>query len=336
MRVLVTGGNGAVGKAAVARLARSGFSVKVIGRSSGIEIPGADYEACDINDYPHLRAMVRGFEAIVHLAAVPNPSAVSSEQVFLANVQGTFNVYKAAEEEGIRRVVQASSINALGVFYGRKPAPVQYLPVDEEHPCVSTDVYSLSKHVIEDIGDYYWRRSGISGVALRLPWVAPEAYHSINPGRQERIRQQCERLLGQPPAERGQWFAASWASFNRLRDQGVLEDRQLYQRMKSTRPEWFGDDWYAMMNRVNFFTCLDERDSAQAIELALMGTYEGCHALFVNDDQNWAGVPSVTLAEMYYPDVLTFKHALVGTATLVSIDRARQLLGFKVEYSFGS
>ncbi len=36
MRVLVTGGNGAVGKAAVARLAKNGFSVKVIGRSPGI------------------------------------------------------------------------------------------------------------------------------------------------------------------------------------------------------------------------------------------------------------------------------------------------------------
>ncbi len=107
MRVLVTGGNGNVGKAAVARLVKNGFSVKVIGRTAGVEIPGAGYEVCDINDYPHLREAVRGFEAIVHLAAIPSPSMGTSDQVFYANVQGTFNVYKAAEEEGIRRVVQA-------------------------------------------------------------------------------------------------------------------------------------------------------------------------------------------------------------------------------------
>ncbi len=194
MRVLVTGGNGAVGKATVARLVKNGFSVKVIGRSAGIEIPGAVYEVCDINDYPHLREAVRGFEAIVHLAAIPAPAGGSSDQVFYANAQGTFNVYKAAEEEGIQRVVQASSINALGVFYGRKPSPIHYLPVDEDHPCVATDVYSFSKQVIEDIGEYYWRRSGISGVAYRLPWVAPASHHAVNPGRQARVRAMVEKL----------------------------------------------------------------------------------------------------------------------------------------------
>ena len=96
MRVLVTGGNGAVGKACVARLVKNGFSVKVIARTPGIEIPGAGYEVCDINDYPRLRETVRGIEAIVHLAAIPAPSGGASDQVFYANVQGTFNVYKAS------------------------------------------------------------------------------------------------------------------------------------------------------------------------------------------------------------------------------------------------
>ena len=90
-----------------------------------------------------------------------------------------------------------------------------------------------------------------------------------------------------------------------------------------------------MSNRVNFWTCLDERDSAQAIELALVKSYAGSHTLFVNDDHNWTGVPSRTLAALFYPDVV-FKTPLDGTSTLVSIDRVRDLLGFKVEYSFGA
>lgn len=337
MRVLVTGGTGAVGKAAVARLVEHGHTVKVIGRSSGLEIQGATYETCDINDYPCLREAARGFEAIVHLAAVPSPMLASSEAVFFANAQGTFNVYKAAEEEGIRRVVQASSINALGVFYGRKPAPIHYLPVDEDHPCVSTDVYSFSKHAIEEIGEYYWRRAGISGVALRLPWVAPRTFHQA-PGqaaRRERIGRQVERLLGLSAEDRRHWFETAWQEYNRLRGLGVVENRELQESLKAAHPDWFGEDWYAMGSRVNFFTCLDERDSAQALELALTGSYEGSHALFVNDDRNWTGVPSATLAELYYPDVTAFKTPLEGTTTLVSIERAKQLLGFKVEYTFG-
>ena len=336
MRVLVTGGNGAVGKATVARLAKNGFSVKVIGRSAGIEIPGAVYEVCDINDYPRLRESVRGFETIVHLAAIPAPSGGTSDQVFYANAQGTFNVYRAAEEEGIQRVVQASSINALGVFYGRKPSPIHYLPVDEDHPCVSTDVYSFSKHVIEDIGDYYWRRSGISGVAYRLPWVAPASYHEAVPERRRWVQALVERLTALSTDERSRWYENAWQQYNALRAQGILEDRQVAQRIKSERPELLGDDYHAMSNRVNFWTCLDERDSAQAIELALVKDYEGSHTLFVNDDHNWTGVPSRTLAALFYPDVADFKTPLDGTSTLVSIDRVRDLLGFKVEYSFGA
>ncbi len=91
-----------------------------------------------------------------------------------------------------------------------------------------------------------------------------------------------------------------------------------------------------MGSRVNFWTCLDERDLAQAMELALVKPYEGSHTLFVNDDHNWTGVPSRTLARLFYPDVAEFKSPLEGTSTLVSIDRVQDLLGFKVEYSFGA
>ena len=336
MRVLVTGGNGNVGKAAVARLVKNGFSVKVIGRSAGIEIPGADYEVCDINDFPQLREAARGCEAIVHLAAIPSPSRGTSDEVFYVNAQGTFNVYRAAEEEGIRRVVQASSINALGVFYGRKPAPIHYLPVDEDHPCVATDVYSFSKQVVEDIGEYYWRRSGISGVAYRLPWVAPASYHEVNPGRQARVRAMVERLSALSVEERSRWYEQAWRQYNELRARGILEDRQVAQQIKSEQPELLGDDYFAMGSRVNFWTCLDERDSAQAIELAVVTPYEGSHTLFVNDKLNWTGIPSRTLAELFYPDVTELKTPLQGTSTLVSIDRVRVLLGFKVEFSFGA
>ncbi len=336
MRVLVTGGNGSVGKAAVARLAQRGFDVTVIARTPSVEIPGARYAVCDILDYARLREIVHGCEGIVHLAAVPNPSAVNSDQVFLANVQGTFNVFKAAEEEGIRRVVQASSINALGVFYGRTPSPIAYLPVDEDHPRVASDVYSLSKQMVEDIGEYYWRRASISSVALRLPWVAPASFHPNNPTRQQRIAALCEQLARLDSAQRRAWFDASWAGYNQLRAAGVMEDRALAQRLKAAQPERFGDGWYAMGSRVNFFTCVDERDSAQAIELGLTAPYEGSHSLFVNDDQNWTGVPSATLAELFYPDVSEIKRPLEGGATLVSIERAKKLLGFKVEYTFGT
>jgi UDP-glucose 4-epimerase len=207
MKVMVTGGTGAVGKEVVRRLIGHHYQITVLCRTPQVAAgDGATYVVGDITDYPSLQRAVQGCEAVVHLAAIPNPSAGSSEKVFLSNVQGTFNVFKACEEEGIHRVVQASSINALGIFYGKVEAPIHYLPVDEDHPCVSSDAYSFAKHVIEDIGDYYWRRSGISSVALRLPYVAPVAHHQINEGRKSKTRDLCDRLLKLDPNERLGWF----------------------------------------------------------------------------------------------------------------------------------
>jgi len=90
----------------------------------------------------------------------------------------------------------------------------------------------------------------------------------------------------------------------------------------------------AMGNRVNFYTMLDERDSAQAVDKGLEAEFEGAHTLFINDSHNWAGVESKILAELFYADVKIFQHELVGAETLVSIDKARQMIGFEPEYTF--
>jgi nucleoside-diphosphate-sugar epimerase len=334
MRVLVTGGYGRVGRAAVECLSAAGFSLKVIGLGDDFQLPGVAYERCDIADYPRLREMVRGFEAIVHLAAFGAPTMATSPKIFETNVQGTFNVFRAAEEEGIRRVVQASSINAVGQFYGLKPAPLDYLPLDEVHPSFSTDIYSFSKNLVEEIGDYFWRRSAISSVALRFPWVAPAGAHEYMLDRQARTQALCANLLRLNPQERQSWFERAWNIYNQVRAQGINEDPAAFARFKEQESQFFEQDYFAVSSRVNFFVAVDERDSAAAIQLGLTAAYTGSHALFINDDHNYAGVPSSTLIELFYPDVHVFKQDFHANEALVSIARAQALLGFKVEHSF--
>jgi NAD(P)-dependent dehydrogenase (short-subunit alcohol dehydrogenase family) len=335
MQILLTGGSGAVGKAVVDRLVTHGHSVRVIGRRPDMSFERAEYQACDINDYPRLREMIRGCAAVVHLAAIPNPSGGSPQDIFHANCQGSFNVFQAATEEGIRRVVQASSINSAGQFYGVKPAPLNYLPLDEEHPVFSTDAYSFSKNVIEDIGSYFWRREGISSVAYRLPYVAPVTWHeSVKLGR-ERIQKLVDDLFRRTPEERLQWFQTAWDGYNTFRTGRPYETPGYARQVLSDMQDDKKAGLMAMSNRVNFFVALDERDSAQAIEKGLTASYEGSHTLFINDSRNWSGVESKVLAALFYPDVKKIKKELVGDETLVSIDQARRLIGFEPEYSFG-
>jgi nucleoside-diphosphate-sugar epimerase len=337
MQILLTGGSGSVGKAVIERLVGSGFAVRVIGRRADLSFEGAEYQSCDINDYPRLREVIRGCQAVVHLAALPSPAYGTPQDIFHINAQGTFNVFQAAAEEGIRRVVQASSINAAGQFYGVIPAPLEYLPMDEEHAVFSTDAYSFSKHVIEDIGDYFWRRDGIASVAYRLPWVAPASTHETIPQRRASIQPLVENLLKRSAEERRTWFDTAWNTYNVFRATRPYEvpipgsARQKIGELPEEQRTAIG----AMTSRVNFFTMLDERDSAQAIEKGLTVEYSGSHALFINDCLNWTGIDSAVLAELFYPDVKRFKKELRGTETVISIEKARQLIGFEPEYSFG-
>ncbi len=331
MKVLVTGGTGDVGRAAVERLVRSGHDVRVIGRRQGFAIEGADYRSCDVRDYGGLREQVRGREAIVHLAAIRGPSLGSSEAIFDANCAGSFNVYQAAAEEGIPRVVSASSINALGYFYGISRFDLEYLPVDEEHPVCATDPYSFSKQVLEKTADYYWRREGICGVCLRLPWVyeLTEERAAMFRDRYRWAAEWSRRLLALDSGARRAWIDDLRGKIDRFRGSRGMERPEEHARALGE------EEWRFYSGSHNFWTTLDARDSAQAIEKSLLAEYDGSHPLFVNDSLNTVGVPSRDVARLFFPEVKRLG-ALEGEASLVSIDLARKLIGFEPEHSMAA
>jgi hypothetical protein len=82
----------------------------------------------------------------------------------------------------------------------------------------------------------------------------------------------------------------------------------------------------------NFWASIDARDAAQALEKGLTADYQGSHPLFVNDSENAAGVDSERLVQIFFPDVIGRTHPLQGRETLVSIDRARALIGYEPEH----
>ncbi len=328
MRVLVTGGTGAVGREAVKRLVAHDYDVTVIGRTPNLEIPGAAYRQCDIVDFECMTECVQGMEAVVHLAAIPNPGLGTGEAIFRVNDTGTFNVYRAAANAGITRIVSASSINALGYNFGIKRFRLQYFPMDEAHPSYTTDPYSFSKQIMEEIGYYFWRREGVSSVFLRLPGVYEVTEDNADRmrGWRSRSMEAYQELLSKPLEEQKKIAQEVIDLHDRLRAARAFEpgeNRPNLRELPHAR---------MMFGYSNFWASIDARDSAQAIELGLTADYEGSYPLWVNDSHNSAGVPTQTLAEVFYPDV-PLKRSLEGTESLISIDKARQLIGFEPEYS---
>ena len=155
MRVLITGGAGLVGSPISQRFVSLGWDVRVIGIDADCPIAGVDYRQCDIMDVAALSRQVEGCDAIIHLAAIPSTRTHPNETVFNVNVAGAYNVFEAAARAGVKRIAQASSINAVGGYWGCDDRRYDCFPFDEEMPLFTTDVYSFSKQMVEEIAAYY-------------------------------------------------------------------------------------------------------------------------------------------------------------------------------------
>lgn len=331
MKILVTGGSGHVGRGVVARLVQNGHEVRVLDWKTGQRQPGAAYVEGDITHYDTVREQARGMEGIVHLAAYPNPMSASGTEIFRVNCTGTYNVFEAAAAAGIRRVACASSINALGYGFGVIHFPVTYFPVDEAHPTYTTDAYSFSKQTTEAIASYSWRRDGISSACLRMPYVYSirEIPDDWNLNMVETYERSFQKLLDMDQAERSAQVRRVIDGFNELRATRIFE--------KPIEGEWDGFDpedaaMMAFFGYHDFWSIISVEDAAQAFEKALLAEFEGSHALFVSERENTTGVESEKLLEVFYPEVSARKRPIPGRATLLSYERARQVIGYEPEY----
>lgn len=121
----------------------------------------------DITSYQQVRNALRGQEAVVHLAGIPSYSP-DHIGIMTANMQGTSAVLEAAADEGIRRLVFASSICAYGLLFWKEPWTPAFLPLDESHPCWPDEPYGLSKLLGDQMCAAYSRRHRLDTFCLRL------------------------------------------------------------------------------------------------------------------------------------------------------------------------
>lgn len=178
--ILCTGGSGRLGRAVVARLANSARVTVLDVKAPDAGHANVGYVHGDITDYEALKAAFRGHDAVVHLAAIPNPRTAPAPVTFNTNVQGAWAVLQAAEDAGVRRVVVASSDSVFGLSYNPPDWPPRYLPVDEEHPVRPTEFYSLSKDVTECISRSYAHRKRLEVLVIRpVHVVFPPEYPEL-------------------------------------------------------------------------------------------------------------------------------------------------------------
>ena len=187
MRILVTGGRGKVGRATVDALLAAGHDVTSTDLGAPVfERPDpaeAAYVQTDLTDAGAAFAVVRGHDAVIHSAAIPEPTHNPAHVVFHNNLMSTFNALEAAVRWELPRFVNVSSETAPGWFFAERPFLPDYLPVDEEHPLRPQDPYATSKVFGEQLMDAAVRRSDIRCISVRPSWVQWEGNieHNLGP-----------------------------------------------------------------------------------------------------------------------------------------------------------
>ncbi|WP_327291696.1 NAD-dependent epimerase/dehydratase family protein [Streptomyces sp. NBC_01198] len=165
--ILLTGAAGGLGTLMRALLPSYGYRLRLLDL---VPIDGEpDAITADLADREALRAAVRGVDAVVHLAGISLESTF--EKILRANIEGTYNLYEAAREEGVRRIVFASSNHAVG-FTPRPQGDDPLIPVDT--PRRPDTYYGLSKCFGEDLAQLYADLHGIATVSIRIGSCFPE------------------------------------------------------------------------------------------------------------------------------------------------------------------
>lgn len=159
--VLLTGAAGGVGTLMRELLPPYGYRLRLFDQRP---VEGApDAITADLADRDALREAVRGTDAVIHLAGISLEAPF--EKILRSNIEGTHHLYEAVREEGVRRVVFASSNHAVG-FTPRPADGSAAIPVGT--PRRPDTYYGLSKGFGEDLASLCWDRHGIETVSLRI------------------------------------------------------------------------------------------------------------------------------------------------------------------------
>lgn len=276
MRIALTGSSGKLGSVVLRELRAAGH--EVIGMDV-VGDRGPGLVRVDLTDYGQVVDALtavndkhNGFDAVVHLAAIPAPGIAPDIATFHNNMPSTFNVFWAAIRLGITRIVYASSETVLGLPFD---VPPPYIPVDEDYPARPESVYSLVKHLEEQLAIELVRwNPDVSITALRFSNVmVPEDYEAFPYDADPRDR------------------------------------------------KW------------NLWGYIDARDAAHAVDRALEVAPPGFDRFIIAAADTVTTRPNAELVAEVFPDVPV--HGELGEHdTMLSIDKARRLLGYDPKHSW--
>lgn len=170
-RVLVTGAGGFVGSHLSERLAALGAQTRALVhyRSNGSWgwLDSSSFQdkieviAGDVRDRERVAEAMHGREVVFHLAALVGiPYSYHAPTSYIrTNIEGTVNVFQAAREVGVERIVHTSTSEVYGT--------ARYIPIDEDHCLQGQSPYSASKIAADKMAEAFYASFGLPVTTIR-------------------------------------------------------------------------------------------------------------------------------------------------------------------------
>ncbi|MBI3957961.1 MAG: NAD(P)-dependent oxidoreductase [Chloroflexi bacterium] len=170
-KLLLTGAAGRIGSFFL-KTYRDDYDFVLTDRRETAETQGYPFHRAELSDFDAVRALCEGVDTVIHLGADPSMEA-TWESLLPSNVIATYNVFEAARLAGCRRVIFASSVNAVWGY----PTDVQ---VHTDMPLFPVNLYGVTKCWGEALGRYYSATHGLSSICLRFGAVQPQDSEMID------------------------------------------------------------------------------------------------------------------------------------------------------------
>lgn len=175
MQVLVTGAAGQLGSEVCKALLEAGHAVRATDAVFRKGLP-ALLDVADLLDYCAAYRLMEGCDAVAHLANHASMGMRRPGQLLYSeNVTMDVNVFQSAADLGVKRILFASSVQALGGSRTgdnppETPSCLKYLPIDGDAPACPGSLYALSKEAGEQQLKFYAARDPeLSATAVRFP-----------------------------------------------------------------------------------------------------------------------------------------------------------------------
>ncbi|WP_102108997.1 NAD-dependent epimerase/dehydratase family protein [Oceaniglobus roseus] len=120
---------------------------------------GETFVKADLAQMDEVAPLLEGADMVVHFGAIVDE--MPFEVLWGPNFVGSYNIWEAASRHGVRRVVYASSIHAVGMY-----PKTERIGIDVPHR--PDTFYGLAKCFTEDLGRMYWEKRGLESVHLRI------------------------------------------------------------------------------------------------------------------------------------------------------------------------